>query len=70
MKSPMRVDSRRFDARRDVDEHERAGEWFAFGLGDRGERRDAAERRADERGRLRRATAATARTSRAKASRL
>ena len=38
-------------ARRDVDEHERAGDVLVGVLADRGERRDAAERRADERGR-------------------
>ena len=41
------------DARRDVDEHEARRERRRLGLRDRHERRDPAERRADERGRLR-----------------
>ena len=49
--------------RRDVDEHERAGDVLVGALADRGERRDAAERRADERGRSVERLATTARMS-------
>ena len=49
MKSPMRDTPAGFDAGRDIDEDERGRERRIGRLGDRGERRDPAERRADER---------------------